>query len=147
MIRQGSVPEEKPAREEKKEQKKVEEQIVLLPKKLPEAASGAFQEEISKYLAGHNITIIEEISSKKTEMDLIVEIKSPVGPLRYFTRAKSKKKITDGDLSSAFIMAQSRRLPALFLAKGELTKKAQEMIDQEFRGLRFARIENGSKHS
>ncbi|MCH9029894.1 MAG: hypothetical protein IH819_09840 [Bacteroidetes bacterium] len=48
--------------------------------------------------------------------------------------------MSDGDLSSALIQAQSKGLPLLFLTKGELTKKAKEMIETELHNIIFKKI-------
>jgi hypothetical protein len=72
---------------------------------------------------------------KSSEADYVIKVPSSVGALTYYCKAKSKKKITEGDLSSAFIHGQTRKLPTLFLTNGELTKKARDMLEKEFRGM------------
>ena len=67
------------------------------------------------------------------EYDLIINIPSPAGELTYYCKAKSSKRVSDGDLSSAVLKAQSKRLPALFLTTGELTKKAEEALKAELK--------------
>ena len=73
-------------------------------------------------------------------IDFIVELPSPVGNLRYYVKAKAKKKVNEGDLSTAFIKGQSKRLPVLFISKGEVSKKAQELLDVEFKGMKVSQI-------
>ncbi|MDO8480312.1 MAG: hypothetical protein Q7S65_00685 [Nanoarchaeota archaeon] len=96
--------------------------------------------EVLQFFQNKGITVIEENVLRKTEMDFIVRIPSPAGDLRYFVKAKGKKSISDGDLSSLFFQAQSKRLPALFLSKGDLTKKAKEMLDKEFHGMKVVHL-------
>jgi hypothetical protein len=109
------------------------------PKK--EAQTSPFYEEIMDYFSDGKIKIIEEnIVRIASEIDFIVEVPSAVGNLKYFVKAKSKKKINEGDLSAVFIQAQSKRLPVLFISKGDLTGKAKEMLDTEFKGMRFNKI-------
>ena len=106
----------------------------------PPKKESDFHEEVKKYFIDNNIKIIEENLIRKTEADYVVELPSPVGTLKYFVKSKSKKKLNEGDLSSVFIQAQTKRLPALFLAKGDLTKKAEEMLESEFRGMKYKKI-------
>jgi len=121
--------------EEKKEEQKK-------PQMAKEEKKSDFHNEVLSYFNKKNIRVLEEnILRKSSEIEFIVELPSPVGSLKYFVRAKSKRKINDGDLSSVFIQAQTKRLPALFLAKGDLTKKAQNMLETEFRGMRYNKLE------
>ncbi len=98
-----------------------------------------FYGEINEYFMQNKIRVIEENVMRKTEVDFIVEVPSPVGELKYFVKAKSKKKLNDGDLSSAFVQGQTKRLPVLVLGR-DLTKKAQDMLDNEFKGMKFKKI-------
>lgn len=80
-----------------------------------------------------NIEILEkEILRKNSDIELIIKIPSEVGKLKYFCKAKDKKKTNDKDLSSCFVDAQMRKLPMLYVTTGELTKKAQEKQEKEF---------------
>ena len=74
------------------------------------------------------------------DLDLIVEVPSAVGSLTYYCKAKNKKRISDSDLSSAFVQGQLKKLPVLFLTKGELTKKAREMLSKEFKNIKIKKI-------
>ncbi|MCK5282292.1 MAG: hypothetical protein KAK00_02690 [Nanoarchaeota archaeon] len=126
----------------REEQKKLEKQQVKGEEgKKPADIKGSFYGSVNQYFIQNRIRIVEEnIIRKSSEIDFIVEVPSPLGDLRYYVKAKSKKKITDGDLSSVFINGQTKRLPVLFLAKGDLTKKAKEMLESEFRGMKFNKI-------
>jgi hypothetical protein len=102
---------------------------------------GEFFEEASSFFEKNKIKIIETtIIKRKTEIDFIIEMPSPVGNLKYYCKAKSKKKISDGDLSSAFVIGQSKRLPVLFLSKGDLVKRAALMLENEFKGMKFTKL-------
>lgn len=126
---------EKIERESKKEIK--EEQTIETPVKKPEkpkkieAPAGDFWEQLLAHFSTHKITIQEHtVVKKKTDFDLIVEIPSPVGKLTYYCKARSKKKLTDADISSAYVTGQIKKLPTIFITDGELNKKAQELASQ-----------------
>ena len=111
------------------------------PAKEPVIPKGRFSKIIEDYFTKNRIKIIEEnIVRKESESEFIIQVPSSVGSLTYFCKAKSKKKINDGDLSSAYIQGQSKKLPVLFLTKGELTKKAEGLLEKEFKGMYVKKI-------
>lgn len=119
---------------EKKNTKKQEEQ-----KELKQAATDEqiindkFFSELKRYLDEKKINIIKySIIKKEKEIDMIIEIPSAVGRLNYYCKAKNKQRVADSDLSAAFVQGQLKKMPVLFLIKGELTKKAEELLKSEF---------------
>jgi hypothetical protein len=95
-----------------------------------------FFTKLKQYFLPNQIRIIESrVLRKGKEIELKIKIPSVVGEVEYYCRAKNKKRISDGDLSSAFVQGQLKRLPTLFLTTGELTKKAKEMLEQDLRSL------------
>lgn len=107
--------------------------------KAPEAKEepkDKFFKKIMKYFEDNNIKINDyKILRKEADIEFTITIPSTVGSLAYFCKAKNKKKVTDGDLSSLFIEGQRKKLPILFLTTGELTKKAKNMLDTEFKNM------------
>ncbi|NOZ80346.1 MAG: hypothetical protein GXP63_01620 [DPANN group archaeon] len=101
----------------------------------------AFLERVYAFFRQNNIEIRElRINRKNADADMVITMPSAVGKLMYTCKAKNKKHINDGDLSSAFVNASTAKLPLLFLTTGQLTKKAQEMLGKEFRGISLKRI-------
>jgi hypothetical protein len=158
--KQEAVPEAKketeqkpadPKKEEKKEpiKKQEQEQKKLLPEKTEQKEQSTkkpeikdvFLERITKLFAEKNIEILEtQIIKKNSEIEMTILISSPVGKLRYFCKARDKKKTNDKDLSSLFVQAQMKKMPALYITTGEIVKKAKEMIDQEFKTITVIQI-------
>jgi len=100
-----------------------------------------FLKEINNFLNNNKINIIETKEIKKNkEIDLIIELQTTIGSIKYFCKSKNKKKINDSDLSTALVKAQSRNLPLLFLTNGDLTKKAKEMLNNEFKNITLKKI-------
>jgi hypothetical protein len=123
-----------------KEIEEVQQKIIKTEKKEKKNIESDFLNQIEDYFASNGIKIIEKNIIRKTELDFLLSVPSSVGNLTYYCKAKSKIKINDGDLSSAFIQAQSKKLPCFFVTKGDLTKKAQEMLEQEFPGMHIKKI-------
>lgn len=92
--------------------------------------SSDFWDTLYTFFTSNNIKIIEKNMLKKDEYDLIIRIPTPVGDLMQFCKAKRKKKITDADLSSAYVTGQLKKLPTIYLTEGDLTKKAKDLLPQ-----------------
>lgn len=113
--------------------------ITKEPKKIID--KDLFLKEINNFFDISKINIIENPQTKKnSEIDFIIGLQTTIGNIKYFCKSKNKKKINDADLSSAVIQAQSKNLPLLFLTNGILTKKAQEMLSNEFKNITFKKI-------
>ena len=99
---------------------KTEEKQVLLAK-------------VNSTFTNKNIEVIEEkVIRKNSEIEMIINVPSPVGKLKFFCKIRNKKKNNDKDLSSAFVEGQMKKLPVLYVTTGEFTKKAEQMLDTEF---------------
>jgi hypothetical protein len=126
---------------ERKEQKKPEPVAVEVQKQLPKQAvilgdeKNAFLKQIKEFFGKNEIVLLELKFAKKSEAEMIVSVPSRIGSQEYYCRAKSKKKLNDSDLSSAYIQGQATKLPVLLLITGELNKKAKEMLTKEFKGM------------
>jgi len=120
-----------------KEEVKKEEKKIFVDK----TAEDKFLSEVKRFFEKSSINLIEEkIVKKNSDLDLVIEVPSAVGSLIYYCKAKNKKRIGDSDLSSAFVQGQLKKLPILFLTKGELTKKAKEMLSKEFKNIKIKKI-------
>jgi len=99
-----------------------------------------FLNTISNYFNRNKINTLSKEIIRKTEIDFIVQVPSAVGTLEYYCKAKNKKKINDADLASAFAQGQLRKLPVLIITNGELTKRAKEMLQKDFKGIGIKHI-------
>jgi len=114
------------AKEEKKEQRQE------IRQKLP--SKDDFLDEITIFLNGKGIIIKNfEIKKKSSEIDLTLLVPSAVGQIEYYCKAKDKKKVSDSDVSSAYVQAQLKKLPAMLLSKGEMTKGAKELVSKDIK--------------
>ncbi len=118
----------------KKQQKPAAQKLV------PAVSTTEFSVEIKGFFSRNEIEIISETAAKKAEAEFIVLLPSPVGKLKYYCVAKGKKTCTDGDISSAIVQGQLNKLPVLLLTKGELTKKAQELLTMEIGAIVIKKI-------
>jgi hypothetical protein len=100
----------------------------------------AFINKISSFLIEGKINIKEARQIKRgVEYDLTIQVPTFVGTIEFFCKAKSKKKCSENDLSSAYLQGQNMRLPTLFLTTGEIAKKAKEKA-HEYKSLTIKEI-------
>lgn len=120
---------------------KPSQQKIKTKKPKETAKEDEFVKEIMKFFEKNKINIIStEIIKKNSEIDFIIEIPSVMGNLQYYCKAKNKKRISDSDLSNAYVKGQFKKLPVIVLAPGELSTKADEMIKKELNNLTFKQI-------
>jgi len=97
--------------------------------------------KIKRFFNKKEITIKSaNVIRKNTEIEYTLSVPSPVGKIAYYSKAKSKKRVNDSDLASAYVRGQMKKLPVLFIITGSLTKKAKEMLSTEFDNLKVVRI-------
>ncbi len=100
-----------------------------------------FLSRIIKVFEDKDIELVShEIIKKGKEIDMTLRIPSAVGKLLFYCKAKDKKRSNEGDLSTAYVMAGTKKLPALYATTGEITKKAEKMLDKEFKSITIFNI-------
>ncbi len=122
---------------EKDEEAKVKEvikepsKLSVKPKKKKKLVSGdSLHPIIEEFFNGLGILIEDrEIIRKNSEIDYLVKVPAVVGNLKYFCKVKSKKRCDEKDLSSAYMEAQIKKLPLLFLYTNSINKKAEDMLE------------------
>lgn len=122
-------------------QKQLKEKTKEPKKYKPREKEDNFLISITKFFNKNNVKIVStELIKKNSEIDFVVEIPSVVGNLQYYCKAKNKKRVSDSDLSNAYVKGQFKKLPVIFLSTGELSTKAQEMIKRELNNLTFKNV-------
>ena len=100
-----------------------------------------FLKDIMRFFEKNRINVISsEIIKRDSEIDFLVELPSVVGNLQYYCKARNKKKISDSDLSNAYVKGQFKKLPVIVLSPGELSSKAQEILAKELNNITFKKI-------
>ena len=129
---------EKPKEEIKKPEEIVKKEIQKT-RKTPVKIN--FLNEINSFFSKAKINIIDVKEIKKnSEFDITVELNTQLGSVKYFCKAKNKKNISEGDLSSALVNAQSKGLPLLFVTNGKTSKKSQEKLKTDFKNIVYREL-------
>lgn len=131
---------EKVVEEPKIEKKEVEEKksIVsklkekIVGKKKKSKVQDKFLPIIESYFRELDINIENmETIRKNSEINFYIKVPSVVGRLTYYCKAKKKKRCDEKDISAAYMEAQMKKMPLLFLYSDGITKKAEEMLESE----------------
>jgi hypothetical protein len=137
------APEQQTNLEKSKEELKHPEEILkkTISKTKKPTQTVIFLEVINNFLSKTKIKVIETTEVKKnSEFDMVVELITQLGDVKYFCKAKNKKKINEGDLSSALVNAQAKNLPLLFITNGTISKKVKEKLDTSFKNIVYREI-------
>jgi len=123
--------------EEKKEKKPSILKRIFKPKE------DSFFKDMQKFFESKRIKVIEHnIIRKNSEIDAIVKFPSAIGELLYYCKAKNKKNINEIDITNTLAQGQFKKLPVLFLIKGNFSKKAEELLKTDFsKGLIIKKME------
>jgi len=122
-----------PRREEAKKITEFSDEKEEVKKKI-RATEDDFLEKAKRFFKNKEIDIIDfKILRKNSEIEFILKVPSTVGSFEYYCRAKNKKNLSDADLSSTYVQGQLKKMPAILLTTGELTKKAKELMSKEFK--------------
>ncbi len=148
-IKKKEVQQEEPVKEIKKEEVKKEVKKEELKEKSEEKIdvdhfvdkTDSFGEKIRKFFNDNNIDVLDSKTiKKKSEFEFLIKVPSAVGKITYHCIAKNKAKFNEKDLSYVHVNGQAKKLPVLLLITGELTKKAKDMLEKEFRSITVKKI-------
>ncbi len=123
-----------------KKEKAVQEQLPSIVNNTIDETD-EFMVKINNYFKQNNIELIEVKQIKKnSDFESIIKIPSAVGSINYLCRAKNKQKINDSDLSLLYVQSQTKKMPILLVTTGEITKKAQMLLNKEFKNITIKTI-------
>ena len=92
-------------------------------------------EGVERLLEKINARLLEKKVIKKNEINCIIERGDEIKQ-KYFLKIKNKKKISDSDISLAYMEGMNKKMPIIFATTGTLSKKAIEK-KKEFGSLFF----------
>ncbi|MFW6220783.1 MAG: hypothetical protein ACOC3X_03850, partial [Nanoarchaeota archaeon] len=92
-----------------------------------------FHKKAISFFEKNNILVLNsKLIRKNSELEYYLKIPSAIGDIKFYCRAKNKKKLNESDIASIFVMGQTKKLPVLLLISGELMKKAEESLEKEY---------------
>ncbi len=102
----------------------------------PQRSGALFLDEVTKFFEAHKITVLQqEVLKKGKHAWYIVKVPTTIGNVTYYAEAKQKKRITEADLSEAYVRGSNKRLPVLYITNGKPTKSTQEALSKDFKSI------------
>ena len=112
-----------------------------IPKEIPKPKAPKVEEQqilkkeldlglLENFFNEKQITILDNEQISKKEVNFKGEMQSRLGLMKIYIKFKDKKRISDSDLITAH--NESKRFPLYFISPGNLTKKAQKYIEDNF---------------
>ncbi|MEK6914675.1 MAG: hypothetical protein AABW83_03425 [Nanoarchaeota archaeon] len=114
--------------------------LIIKDEDKKEKTKSDFVKKVLSFLESKGIKIVEEKDYKNKEYNCIVQIKSELGPVNFFTQAKDKKLISEDDFKKLLSDAQSVPLPAFMIYTGEITNKAKIYLNNYISILKAKKI-------
>ena len=114
-------------------EEKIEKQTELKPSEEIKPES-SFEEKVLSFLKEHDIEILER-EKNRSDINLIVLSKTPLGEQRYFVKAKDKKSVNKGDVSKCYVESLSKKYPVIMIVPKDIRKSVKEYVDKHFKDL------------
>jgi hypothetical protein len=118
------------------------EERPLAEKKKARDADNGFPILVKDFLSRKDIEILHVVAEKKKEFEAKIRIGTDLGKQNYYLIAKDKKSATDNDLTKAEKKARGEKLPAVFMATGDLNKKGRAHLEQWGNLVRFEKLDD-----
>ncbi len=118
-----------------KKQPKQKEQQAVLSTPTNHQAKRELPNELTKFFTKHGITSHDPIYNyENKEIHMKVIVPAALGTVPYFAIYLDKKKLNENDVGMAYAKGQQYKSPILLLSSGELSKKAEKFLEEEYHG-------------
>ena len=126
----------------KVDEKKATKEKIEKPKKekVKKNQESKFLDYLKDYLKAKDIEVLEIIEEKTKEFTAKIRTNDIFGKQEYFLIAKEKKKVKEEDLTLVLHKANQNKMLALFMAPGELDKKALDFIKEYKNLVKFEKL-------
>ena len=125
-------------------QKQIPLQQLSLAPSLPSSVSiphdNSFAQQVALFFSQKQGVFVRFSIIKKGEIDCIVDVPATFGSVRYFCKAKNKKKCNEGEFATVFVAPQLEKLPALFLTTGYVSQKLLDKINFTYPNMKIITI-------
>ncbi|MEK6890354.1 MAG: hypothetical protein AABX35_04145 [Nanoarchaeota archaeon] len=108
--------------------------------KIKKKQESKFLDDLKDYLKAKDIEILEQIEEKSKEFTAKIRINDIFGKQEYFLIAKERKKVKEEDLTLVLHKANQNKMLALFMAPGDLDKKALDFIKEYKNLVKFEKL-------
>ena len=99
------------------------------------APAVGFQAVVENWLSEKGIIVVKsDVKRKGKEIEYVIKMKEPVEQ-EFYVKCKDKKRVSESDITMTYTEAMQKKMPAMFITSGKVSKKLLKTIDKKFGGL------------
>ncbi len=102
----------------------VEEHKVETPEKI------TFSKRALEFLERSNVEVLKSENLTDNSGACIVRAPSSVGPLKFYVKLWSKKRLNKSDIAESYALALEKKLPVIILTNGTVAKTAKKYLSE-----------------
>ena len=121
------------------EQPKIDKPIVRSKVKVPKVVEArkvetveetAFSKRASEFLETSGVEILKSENLTDNSGAFIVRAPSSVGPLKFYVKLWSKKRLNKSDVAESYALALEKKMPVIILTNGTVAKTAKKYLSE-----------------
>lgn len=90
----------------------------------------SFSKNALDFLEGLNVDILKSEKIKDNSGAFIIRAPSSVGPLKFYVKLWSKKRLNKSDIAESYALALEKKLPVIILTNGTVAKTAKKYLKE-----------------
>ena len=110
------------------------EKLVEIPKPTIEKRefekAPSFSKNALDFLEGLNVDILKSEKIKDNSGAFIIRAPSSVGPLKFYVKLWSKKRLNKSDIAESYALALEKRMPVIILTNGTVAKTTRKYLKE-----------------
>ena len=108
----------------------VRPKVVEKPKVVETIEETAFSKRASDFLEKSNVDILKSENLTDNSGAFIVRAPSSVGPLKFYVKLWSKKRLNKSDVAESYALALEKKMPVIILTNGTVAKTAKKYLSE-----------------
>ncbi len=112
------------------EQPKIEKLVEVRPKVVETIEEPTFSKRASEFLETSGVEILKSENLTANSGAFIVRAPSSVGPLKFYVKLWSKKRLNKSDVAESYALALEKKLPVIILTNGTVAKTTRKYLKE-----------------
>ena len=108
----------------------VRPKVVEKPKVVETIEETAFSKRASEFLETSGVDILKSENLTDNSGAFIVRAPSSVGPLKFYVKLWSKKRLNKSDVAESYALALEKKMPVIILTNGTVAKTAKKYLSE-----------------
>ena len=112
------------------EQPKIEKLVEVRPKVVETIEEPTFSKRASEFLETSGVEILKSENLTANSGAFIVRAPSSVGPLKFYVKLWSKKRLNKSDIAESYALALEKKMPVIILTNGTVAKTTRKYLKE-----------------